>query len=303
MSPGAARVPRAPAAGAAPAQSGGTPSKATVEQFVAATSLEAVSMVGRAAMFLGNAVVDGIEGTAELVQNAAKKADKIAMNVARCVRRRDAPPFPSLFFFFRARSVTQNLAPVSRSISPLRAAPTAPLAATPPARAARTRGPISATRRRTRPRTRRPTGPGEASAVGCSRRSRTSPRVRDARAPAVPRRPPNAPPRTPRVRPRVKIPPRGRPGRGRARARLRLRRRLRRRRRRSRANRLTTAKIGVGERRPPRRTRGNSRRRFGRRWRTFVANWTRRTRPRRSFARRWRLFALSSPRRGRRRSR
>ena len=101
MSPGAARVPRAPAAGAAPAQSGGTPSKATVEQFVAATSLEAVSMVGRAAMFLGNAVVDGIEGTAELVQNAAKKADKIAMNVARCVRRRDAPPFPSLFFFSR----------------------------------------------------------------------------------------------------------------------------------------------------------------------------------------------------------
>ena len=29
-------------------------------------------------MFLGNAVVDGIEGTAEIVQNAAKKADKIA---------------------------------------------------------------------------------------------------------------------------------------------------------------------------------------------------------------------------------
>ena len=94
------RFPRAPAAGAAPAHSGGTPSKATVEHFVAATSFEAVSMVGRAAMFLGNAVVDGIEGTAELVQNAAKKADRIAMNVARCVPRRNTPRFPSRRFFF-----------------------------------------------------------------------------------------------------------------------------------------------------------------------------------------------------------
>ena len=122
MSPGAARVPRAPAAGAAPAQSGGTPSKATVEQFVAATSLEAVSMVGRAAMFLGNAVVDGIEGTAELVQNAAKKADKIAMNVARCVRRRDAPPFPSLSFFF-APVPSPRISPPSHAPSLLSAQP------------------------------------------------------------------------------------------------------------------------------------------------------------------------------------
>ena len=121
MSPGAARVPRAPAAGAAPAQSGGTPSKATVEQFVAATSLEAVSMVGRAAMFLGNAVVDGIEGTAELVQNAAKKADKIAMNVARCVRRRDTPPFPSLFFF--APVPSPRISPPSHAPSLLSAQP------------------------------------------------------------------------------------------------------------------------------------------------------------------------------------
>ena len=169
-------------------------------------------MVGRAAMFLGNAVVDGIEGTAELVQNAAKKADKIAMNVARCVRRRDAPPL-SLFFFAPVPSPR-----ISPRLTLHLSSPRSP-DGTPRGHASRARGADAwadfgdekenATANAPSHRSR------EASAVGCSRRSRTSPRVRDARAPAVPRRPPNAPPRTPRVRPRVKIPPRGRPGRGR----------------------------------------------------------------------------------------
>jgi hypothetical protein len=251
-SPGVVRFPRAPAAGAAPAPSGGTPSKATVEHFVAATSFEAVSMVGRAAMFLGNAVVDGIEGTAELVQNAAKKADRIAMNVARCVPRRNTPRFPSLGIFFHPspsrfpKPESHPEPPSHARVSPPHAAPTAHLAATPPARAALTRGAISATRTRTR--TFRPIDPAAASpsAVACSRRSRTFPPARDARTPAVPRRPPNAPPRSPRVRRFVKTPPRGRPGRGRRRA--RPRRRFRRRRR---VVRQTTAKIGVGARRLP----------------------------------------------------
>ena len=179
----------------------------------------------------------------------------------------DTPPFPSLFFFF-APVPSPESRPVSRSISPLRAAPTAPLAATPPARAARTRGPISATRRRTRPRTRRPTGPGEASAVGCSRRSRTSPRVRDARAPAVASPTERAAALASRSSPRKNSPSRAARSRAGARASSSSSSSCRRRRR---IRESTDARrLGLAAA-SPRRTRGNSRRRFGRRWRTFVA--------------------------------
>ena len=59
-----------------------SPGKASLDAFVAATSAEAVSLVGRAALALGNAVVDGIEGTADFVQHAAKQADRIAHKAA-----------------------------------------------------------------------------------------------------------------------------------------------------------------------------------------------------------------------------
>ena len=59
-----------------------SPGKASLDAFVAATSAEAVSLVGRAALALGNAVVDGIEGTADFVQHAAKRADRIANKAA-----------------------------------------------------------------------------------------------------------------------------------------------------------------------------------------------------------------------------
>ena len=47
---------------------------------MAATSAEAVSLVGRAALALGNAVVDGIEGTADFVQHAAKQAAPLCLH-------------------------------------------------------------------------------------------------------------------------------------------------------------------------------------------------------------------------------
>ena len=59
-----------------------SPGKASLDAFVAATGAEAVSLVGRAALALGNAVVDGIEGTADFVQHAAKQADRIASKAA-----------------------------------------------------------------------------------------------------------------------------------------------------------------------------------------------------------------------------
>ena len=59
-----------------------SPGKASLDAFVAATSAEAVSLVGRAALAIGNAVVDGIEGTADFVHHAAKQADRIANKAA-----------------------------------------------------------------------------------------------------------------------------------------------------------------------------------------------------------------------------
>lgn len=55
---------------------------ASLDQFVEATSAEAVSFVGRAALALGAVVVDSIEGTADFVQNAASAADRIANRVS-----------------------------------------------------------------------------------------------------------------------------------------------------------------------------------------------------------------------------
>ena len=72
-SDGNARAPKARAA---------SPGKASLDAFVAATSAEAVSLVGRAALAIGNAVVDGIEGTADFVHHAAKQADRIANKAA-----------------------------------------------------------------------------------------------------------------------------------------------------------------------------------------------------------------------------
>lgn len=57
-------------------------SPASLDAFVTATSAEAVSLVGRSFLALGNAVVDGIEGTADFVHNAAKQADRIANRVS-----------------------------------------------------------------------------------------------------------------------------------------------------------------------------------------------------------------------------
>ena len=77
-----------------------SPGKASLDAFVAATSAEAVSLVGRAALALGNAVVDGIEGTADFVQHAAKQADRIASKAAsptpggRGAIRRGSEGFP-----------------------------------------------------------------------------------------------------------------------------------------------------------------------------------------------------------------
>ena len=64
------------------ARAAASPGKASLDAFVAVTSAEAVSLVGRAALALGNAVVDGIEGTADFVQHAAKQADRIAHKAA-----------------------------------------------------------------------------------------------------------------------------------------------------------------------------------------------------------------------------
>ena len=77
-----------------------SPGKASLDAFVAATGAEAVSLVGRAALALGNAVVDGIEGTADFVQHAAKQADRIASKAAsptpggRGAIRRGSEGFP-----------------------------------------------------------------------------------------------------------------------------------------------------------------------------------------------------------------
>ena len=80
---GASRRPeRFPAKRGNAGNAAASPGKASLDAFVAATGAEAVSLVGRAALALGNAVVDGIEGTADFVQHAAKQADRIASKAA-----------------------------------------------------------------------------------------------------------------------------------------------------------------------------------------------------------------------------